>query len=276
MTLQHSLPWTDGDNQRMIRIEVPRAGRKRSNSDGIATVAAARARLAAAAERPEKRDEREPYYGALGRPEETIDDILEPCDLRAKVTRNHYGCLVLNATRALFIDVDMLPPSQEVVREHRRHGEGPQRQMLNDLRLVLRSESEYGFRIYRTAAGFRVLATTCEFEPGSEQSNRLMHAVGADTVFVELCRLQQNFRARLTPKPWRCGSRRPPDSFPRQSAEEKQRFEEWLVEYERACSDRATCEYLGHVGRQGTHVRIAPIIEAHDRQTKALTALPLA
>lgn len=240
--------------------------------------AAAQARLIAAAERRKKGDGREPYYGTHGHLEETIDGVLNSCVLDAKVTRNRYGCLVLNAARALFIDVDVVQPNwtDRPVRGHRGHWETSQRQMLNDVRLVLRSEGDYGFRIYRTAAGFRILATTREFEPGSAQSNRLMHVVGADTAFVELCRLQQNFRARLSPKPWRCGSRRPPDSFPRESTEQKQRFAEWLVQYDRACSDRATCEYLGHLGPKDTHERIAPIIEAHDRETKALTALPLA
>jgi hypothetical protein len=250
-----------------------------SHGDDMATLFAAQARLTAA-EKPgrKKRRAREPYYGTFGHLEETIDGVVNLSALDAKVTRNHYGCLVLNAGRTLFIDVDVCEPRRmyRPTRGGCARGEGPQRQVLDDLRLVLRSEDDYGFRIYRTAAGFRILATTHEFEPGSEQSNWLMSAVGADTAFVELCRLQRNFRARLSPKPWRCGSRRPPNSFPRESTEEKQRFVDWLEQYERACSKRATCEYLGHVGPEDTHARIAPVIEAHDRETKALICLPLA
>jgi hypothetical protein len=103
-----------------------------------------------------------------------------------------------------------------------------------------------------------------------------MNAVGADSDFVSLCRIQNSFRARLTPKPWRCGSRRPPNMFPRQAAEARWRFSRWLSQYENACRDRATCRFLEHVGPAAVHDRIAPIVELHDRVTKAHIDLPLA
>jgi hypothetical protein len=103
-----------------------------------------------------------------------------------------------------------------------------------------------------------------------------MHAAGADAVFMNLCSVQQNFRARLTPKPWRCGMHRPPNLFPRQTIAEQRLFADWLSQYEQACRDRATCHFLEHVGRTAVHDRLAPIIDFHDRETRALEALPLA
>jgi hypothetical protein len=247
--------------------------------DVVTSVAAARRRLTAAAEGPEKRKKGDgvPYYGMGQRLEETIEGALGR-DLDAVVTRNHYGCLVLNAAHVLFIDVDMFVPSKLYNPIHGRHErlEPARQQVLSDLRTVLRNEESYGFRIYRTAGGFRILATTHEFEPGAEQSERLMSFAGADKDFVELCRCQRNFRARLTPKPWRCGLRRPPNLFPRKSAKSEGRFKNWLMLYDRACGSRATCEYLGQVGPKEVHARVGPIIEFHDRATNALSALPLA
>jgi len=255
---------------------------RRPRIDAAGSVDAARRRLAAAIEcaEKEKRKKRggnDPYYPPSHYLEETICGVLGP-NVEALVTRNHYGCLVLNAARALFIDVDIFVPS-EVYNpiEGRDDRLRPVRQqMLSDLRTVLQSCDDYGFRIYRTAGGFRILATTDEFEPGSETTERLMNLVGADRDFVGLCQRQRNFRARLTPKPWRCGLRRPPNFFQRKSTRAEQRFERWLAEYGNACDSRATCEYIGHVGRECVHNRIRPIIEFHDRAANALSPLPLA
>lgn len=251
-----------------------------SNSEGAAALTAARERLIVAAKPRKKKDEkreRAPYYGPVKRLEETIDSALGR-SIDALVTRNHYGCLVLNASHALFIDVDVFVPDEVYNpiqgREDRLR---PLRgEVLSDLRTVLQSETDYGFRIYQTAAGFRILETTREFEPGSPQAERLMGAVGSDTNFVELCRQQRNFRARLSPKPWRCGMRRPPNFFPRASAKAEKRFQKWRLEYDHAAGSRATCDYLGNVGREYVHDLIGPVVEFHDRETKAQSALPLA
>ncbi len=243
-------------------------------------VSAAQTRLARATER--HRQQRtltnHHYYGHAQRPEEIILGFSSADLFDAKVTRNHYGSLVLNATRALFIDVDVVEPGRlsRAVNVFRGRRRGPWRRTLDDLRTVLTSEREEGFRIYRTAAGFRVLATIHEFAPASEQSQRLMKAAGADTAFTYLCRIQNSFRARLTPKPWRCGAPQPPNCFPRSSSDEQRCFADWVAEYELACRDHATCQFLEHVGSEEAHQRIQSIVEVHDRETKAFESLPLA
>jgi hypothetical protein len=210
--------------------------------------------------------------------EQTIDDIECLGALDAVITRNHYGSVVLNAHHALFIDVDMpatsTPP--RLVSEFHNQSRGLWQSTFDDLRTVLAEERETGFRIYRTAAGFRILATTHEFEPSSDSARNLMDSVGADDAFVRLCSEQNTFRARLTPKPWRCGADQPPNQFPRENAEEENRFIEWLSRYEFACRDRATCQFLGTVGPEETHQRVAPIVEFHDRLTKAFESRELA
>jgi hypothetical protein len=243
-------------------------------------VAAARARISTAARESRRRklSANGVYYGTKtgAQLEEEIAEFASE-SIDAIVTRNHYGCLVLNARRTLFIDVDFEPASREG-RAIGSAGHQPAtwETMLDDLCLVLAGQRDLGFRVYRTRAGFRLLATNREFEPHSPRAKELMKAVSADEDFVQLCRLQRNFRARLTPKPWRCGAKRPPSFFPRESVDDQRAFSQWLSGYEHACLDRATCRLLGHVGRPDTHRRIAPIIELHDRETKALQSFPLA
>jgi len=210
----------------------------------------------------------EEYYQPSYELEETIECAASYRVFDAIVTRNYYGSLILNARRALFIDVDVETSGGNHVPSWS--------ETFDDLCAVLGSERNEGFRIYRTAAGFRVLATAREFVPGSWISKRLMNSVGADANFVELCARQNNFRARLTPKPWRCGIARPPFVYPRITPEHERCFAMWLSQYDHRCRDRATCQFLGHVGSTHVHDCVARIIEVHDRETKAQTDLPLA
>jgi hypothetical protein len=215
------------------------------------------------------------YYGG-GRGEEVVGDIVCHGATDSIVTRNHYGCLVLNAAHTLFIDVDVLAPDQLAPPDGSAGWEPMWQGVFDDLRAVLAAETDESFRIYRTAAGFRVLATANEYDPTSPYSAELMRAAGADSDFVDLCRIQNSFRARLSPKPWRCGMRRPPNLFPRHTEGEQSRFAEWLSGYDRASVNRATCRYLGSIGSEHIHPQIEPVIELHDRQTKAHEALALA
>ena len=98
------------------------------------------------------------------------EEVPTPGKVDGIVTRNHYGCIVLNAAHALFIDVDVLAKRQQP-----RQIE-PWQQVLSDLRSVLSSEPDAGFRIYRTAAGFRIIATSREYNPLSPESASLMKA----------------------------------------------------------------------------------------------------
>ena len=124
---------------------------------------------------------------------------------------------------------------------------GPRRRRWH-LKTVLAGVSGSSFRIYRTAAGFRVRATDPVFKPGSAEAEKLMTQLDADPAFVRLCRAQESFRARLTPKPWRCGCERPAVRFPREHAHDEERFSEWLRRYGKACDAKATCRVVEEVG----------------------------
>lgn len=105
-----------------------------------------------------------------------------------------------------------------------------------------------------------------------------MRAVGADPSFIQLCKVQESFRARLTPKPWRVGHTAPPGNFPREEEWQQEAFEKWLQKYGRAVASRATCQFLETIGGDGDtlHPDVAPILSLHDEQTKATSNLPLA
>ena len=103
-----------------------------------------------------------------------------------------------------------------------------------------------------------------------------MDLTGTDPRFRNLCRVQESFRARLTPKPWRCGWRAPPTGFPREDGEEEDRFAHWLHGYEAACEPFATCRYLETLGDGGVAASFEPLLDVHDTTSRALEELPLA
>ena len=103
-----------------------------------------------------------------------------------------------------------------------------------------------------------------------------MQDLGADPAFVQLCRAQRSFRARLTPKPWRCGFGAPPSDFPRETPEEQTRFDAWLADYEIRCARFATCRLIEDVGWGRIHEDHADVVRQHDRLSRAETDLQLA
>jgi hypothetical protein len=217
-------------------------------------------------------------YGTRAMREEIIQELHGRAgEVAAVVTRNRAGCLVLNTTQVMFIDVD-LPRSAlpEWMRRLFLRRPPVDVETLDRVKTRLKEVSTATFRIYRTAAGFRLLATDRLFQPGSSESENIMKAVAADPAFVRLCRVQESFRARLTPKPWRCGLDLPPSRYPREDNFDKERFAAWLAGYEQNIVNKSTCRLLEEVGSGWVHDQVQPILRLHDEATKVSASLALA
>ena len=218
-------------------------------------------------------------YGDRPVREQIIDQIVDAEGrVDAMLTRNSYGAIVLNTARAMFVDVDAPepPPAQGFLGRLFGRSEPPPAddEPLAKLRNALRG-TRGSYRVYRTAAGFRVLAIDRPFVPASADAESVMRAIGADPAFIQLCRIQESFRARLTPKPWRMDQSTPPGQFPRAASEEPA-FQNWIREYDRASESKATCTFLEIVGSTAIDPPIEPIVTLHDTRTKATSGLPLA
>lgn len=195
----------------------------------------------------------------------------------AILTRNAYGAQILNVANLLFLDIDVAPATgwQQLLvglrlQRDSRHADG-----LAKLRQALQGYGRATFRIYRTAAGFRVLAIDRQFDPDGPDTRQLMAATDTDPDYRRLCAAQRSFRARLTPKPWRCGSERMHPRYPR-SDDNQTRFQTWLEQYESACGSFSTCEYLETVGSGRPIEAFEELLELHDRITRSAETLPLA
>lgn len=219
-------------------------------------------------------------YGNRPLREEIIREVSADGSPSAIISRNSYGALILNTARVMFIDVDVPqePPPPKglfgLFRGKKADKPDPAETVLQNLRREL--EGYGSFRVYRTAAGYRVLATDPLFEPANADVEQLMERVGADPAFVKLCRAQRSFRARLTPKPWRCNQPRPPVVFPRQDPQSQNQFQSWLNEYDSACFSWSTCRFVEEIGPGNVHEEARPLLDLHDEYTKPDSSLPLA
>jgi hypothetical protein len=204
------------------------------------------------------------------------EDVLEEPFPGAVITRNSYGCEVLNTARAAFIDVD-LPEQRAPGLLGRLLGRGTQAPSaeaaaMERVKAWLKLNPEQGFRVYRTRAGLRLLAKRSSEVAAAEPA---MRELGADPLYMRLCRAQQSYRARLTPKPWRCGAPALSVEWPFAGDDEAE-FRAWRDEYEAKRKGYGCCRHLADLGSADWSPELAAIADLHDTRTGANKDLPLA
>lgn len=198
------------------------------------------------------------------------------------VSRNGYGCEVLNTKSVLFCDIDLdgKPAAQSggVLSQlfGRKPAVSPEQQALDKVRQWVQSHADWGLQAYRTKAGLRLIATHDLFDPVASTADQFFEAVATDSHFRRLCKVQKSFRARLTPKPWRCGSTVPPARWPFRDQQEQRAFEEWRQRYESAAARYAVCARLDHLGSARIHPEVQSVLTLHDARTKTDSGLALA
>jgi hypothetical protein len=200
----------------------------------------------------------------------------------AVITRNSYGCLVLNTARVMFVDIDLPEPKKSGGFFKKLFGKPdvappntPQSQAITRIENWTRNNSDWGWRVYRTRSGLRLLATQGLVDANAE-ADKVFDALGADPLYRKLCNAQKCFRARLTPKPWRCGLPEKPTRWPWLDPKQEQRFRKWLEKYQSCAVDWATCEFIKHIGNPTVHPEVQTILALHDEPTRAASKLSLA
>lgn len=230
------------------------------------------------------RDKRGSYGWAPPR-EETLHEIVDSAGVLAGVvSRNRYGADVLGTDRLLIADVDVAPARPVTRRVRKLFGgtksatasDTPQARALHVIENFAAAHPALGVRVYETFGGFRVIVTGARLEPKSPEAKTLFEQLGTDQIYVHLCRKYNTCRARLTPKPWRCGLRAPKHVWPPTSAEEGDAAARWLREYQAATAGYATCRLTGAFGPPPDALEMQ-LIDLHDRATRTAEAqLPLA
>ncbi len=146
------------------------------------------------------------------------------------------------------------------------------------IRRFVTGHPDWTIRVYRTPAGLRALAVHRKFVPGDAEAQAFFDAIDADPVYVRMCKNQQCFRARVSPKPWRIGIphvRPRPGVWPVDPAKLPQRLE-WIARYEETARGFSSCHFIEALGGGITHEAVRPVQELHDRLARATESLPLA
>jgi hypothetical protein len=226
-------------------------------------------------------------YGDRPIPEPVIREFAGASAPRAVVTCNVYGALVLNTTDLMFIDIDsddaapnpgtslvsglmsMFGKKQQPPAQQTRTG-------IEDTIAQVGETNGLSLRLYKTAGGYRAIVTNLTQSATDETSLALLREFGSDPLYVHLCKQQESFRARLTPKPWRMKMWEPPVTYPFQTPQEQQRFDRWNADYAAASARFATCRFIRAIGDGDPMQGFRELIDFHDEQTKAQISLPLA
>ena len=138
---------------------------------------------------------------------------------------------------------------------------------------------DWHLRLYRTPAGLRVLVMHRTFAADDTAVEDCFHLLGADKIYARMCRNQNCFRARLTPKPWRLGMstrlRPRPGVWP-VAADKMEARQAWVAQYDAASSGHAACAFVGTMGSNTVHRSAALVQRLHDELSRAHSGLPTA
>ena len=227
-------------------------------------------------------------YDYLERPfrEEIVDSLTHGEDEIALVTRNRYGALILNSASVCFADVDF-PAIQSYGfidalllffsgKRRRQRMQVARDATMQAVRDWAQRNPNHSFRLYRTRAGLRLLFTDRLYSPASAKTAQMLRDLGSDSLYRKLTEKQECFRARLTPKPWRCGCRRPPSQYPWDDAEAERTYREWEREYQEKTKGYATCELVETFGEGVSEGGVNIIVDLHDRSACGNPASALA
>lgn len=213
-------------------------------------------------------------YGGTFFREEIVDSLEVDGVPIGVISRNRYGALVLNTDRVMFVDIDFPPVVSTgfwdfltLMVSPRRKSE--RRKMIEDISFDEvqkwhEKNSSKSFRLYRTHSGLRLLFTDSTYDPKSEESKRILKELMADHLYCCLTERKECYRARLSPKPWRCDSDRPPLSFPWENESEKEQYRKWEAKYTQISKDYSTCIFKGHFGYPKVNAVIEKIVYFHD------------
>ena len=138
-----------------------------------------------------------------------------------------------------------------------------------------RRHPELGVRVYRTAAGLRVLVTGAGAPPDSPRARELLTELGSDPLYVELCATHHCYRARLTPKPFRVSGRAPRGSWPFADRSAEEAFAEWVTGYDARSSGFSVCRLVSASGPDPGAVE-QRLVTVHDARCRVGERLPLA
>jgi hypothetical protein len=196
---------------------------------------------------------------------EIREELLQTIDDHSVITRNRYGAQVLNTENLMFLDIDKPKEAKGGLGGlfKKKDPRPPKEQIFEMVRtLATTNYQEYGFRIYETYQGARVIVLGRDFDPRDNETQQMMEEFNSDPLYARLCRKQGCFRARLTPKPSRMKFRSVKVKYPREGDDTE--FQRWVSEYEGISRGFSVCKLIEQVGSGHS---MHEVVQLHDDLT---------
>jgi len=189
---------------------------------------------------------------------EIREELLQTIDDHSVITRNRYGARVLNVEKLMILDIDKPKPTGGLFK--RKDTSPPKDQIFEMVKnLATTKYKDFGFRIYETYQGARVIVLGRDFDPRDRETKKMMDEFNCDPLYTMLCNKQGCYRARLTPKPYRMKLHGYKVKYPREGDDSE--FQRWVSEYESASRNFSVCKFIEQVGASHS----APdVVRLHD------------
>lgn len=196
---------------------------------------------------------------------EIREEVLKVVDDRAVITRNRYGAQVLNVEKLMILDIDGPKAAGGLgglfgKKKDKRSRKAEIFDMVR--KLAATKYSQYGFRVYETFRGARVIVLGRDFDPRDDATKKMMVEFNCDPLYALLCGKQDCYRARLTPKPSRVRVRGIKVKFPREGTDNQ--LEQWLAEYENASRNFSVCKLVEQISASQS---VPDVVRLHDELT---------
>jgi hypothetical protein len=146
---------------------------------------------------------------------------------------------------------------------------GPEKATMRKIVQMSQKNPELNIRLYRTPLGFRALLMNDLYVPNSDNALRILRALNSDRVYIQMCKNQNCFRARVSPKPWRIGVERLRSGVWPISPEKLASRAEWTNKYDKASRDYASCHFVANLGSDKVHEKAEFVRKLHDDFCKA-------
>ena len=188
------------------------------------------------------------------------------------ITRNRYGAHVLNVEDQMILDIDQTPASFFDLFSRRTDD-----WKINKLDKAVEKLNQkvddgfLGFRLYKTCAGFRIIITGKPIHPKDKLAEQISRSLNVDPLYWQLCKKQDCYRARLTPKSYRIKYKPIKIKLP-DSLERKEEINSWEIGYLKASKNYAVCKYIKTIGNHSTN----QLVSVHDEYTQATSDRKLA
>ena len=152
----------------------------------------------------------------------------------------------------------------------------PEQRSLALIRNFSQQHPHWHLRVYRTPKGYRILAMHQIFDANGKEAQLMFEAIKADPHYVRMCKNQNCFRARISPKPWRIGMNRLRLGIWPVDPQDLAIREAWVREYEQHAKHYSSCRFVEQFGSQIVNAKAKQVQLLHDQYCKSGTHLDLA